>query len=163
MRLNDQLSFEAMREEHSCLCTCIAISSPDFCRPEFPCGGLVLWQGMQMFSSESPAPPPKDSTWEVKFWVLWGFSVQCRYLICWGGGGEIIGGPQNFPTPNKENTLHYRGLLFIYLFLVFQHRVSLCSPSCLETALAVDQSDLVLADPPGEPGSKACATAARQG
>jgi hypothetical protein len=89
------------------------------------------------------------------------FSVLLTYLG--GGGGEIRGGPQNFPTPNKEKTLHYRGLLFIYLFLVFQHRISLCSPSCLETALAVDQSDLVLADPPGEPGSKACATAARQG
>lgn len=35
------------------------------------------------------------------------------------GEGRIRDSPQNFPTPNKEKTLHYRGLPFMYLFIYF--------------------------------------------
>jgi hypothetical protein len=55
-------------------------------------------------------------------------------------------------------------LLFIYLFVVFQDRVSLCRPGCPGTHF-VDQAGLELRNPPASAsrvlGLKACATTAR--
>jgi hypothetical protein len=56
--------------------------------------------------------------------------------------------------------------LFIYLFLVFRDRVSLCIPGCPGTH-SVDQAGLELRNQPASAsqvlGLKACATTARLG
>jgi hypothetical protein len=53
---------------------------------------------------------------------------------------------------------------FFFFFLVFQDRVSLCSPGCPRTH-SVDQAGLKLRNPPASAsqvlGLKACATTAR--
>jgi hypothetical protein len=67
---------------------------------------------------------------------------------------------------DKEQVFLFACLFFFFVVVVFQDRVSLCSPGCPGTH-SVDQAGFELRNPPASAflvlGLKACATTARQG